>query len=482
MYVVQQIRRFAREKPEATAIIGDSVPVSYHEFERRIAAAQRAIAARALPPGGAVATAIGDLVDGWIVNLALRGLGFTTIAIREPADFHGIVGVEIAAVVISAPEAALKLEGFAPAGAARIVIGREILLRAPDGEAPPLAADPGGHILLTSGTTGRYKMVAIEPERDDALARQLASAGGFYASFVDAPATNLFNFGLWTGVSAMAQVVWMRGATLVTHQRPEPHLSLSPEVTHAAVTPALLAQMMAAPAGAFQRNDDLRLLIVGGALSEKLWRETCERLTTQVFTAIGATESRIWGMTKVETPEDLRWHRVVPGQLVQIVDEAYDPLPAGRLGQLRVRIEGPAGYLNDEEATRAFFRDGFFYPGDLGVLDGQGRVALYGRVTDVINVLGDKRPAGPVEAALEAELGVSAVCVFSEQGEESAETAHVVIETAAPIPTELLRAAAEAHLRGFQKVSCHFLERLPRNEMGKIERLKLKQQLISARR
>ena len=40
-----------------------------------------------------------------------------------------------------------------------------------------------------------------------------------------------------------------------------------------------------------------------------------------------------------------------------------------------------------------FVRDGYFYPGDLGVLDGNGRLALYGRTTDVLSFMGDKVPA-----------------------------------------------------------------------------------------
>jgi acyl-coenzyme A synthetase/AMP-(fatty) acid ligase len=480
MYAVEQIRRFAHEKPEATAIVKDLVPISYRQFERRIAASQRAIAARALPQGAHVATAIGDIDVDWIVNLALRSLGFTTIAIRQPADFHSIAGVEIAAVVTSGLEPAPQLDGFVPACAVRIVIGRENLVGAPDGETPPLAADSGGFIMLTSGTTGRYKMVPSWPEEGVDFVRRLADSGGFYESFVGARMANFFNFGLWTGVSTMARVLWMNGGAVVIHQGPESHRSLLPEVTHAALTPAFLANLMAAPEGAFPRNDALQLLMVGGALSENLWRATCARLTSQIFTAIGATESGIWGTTKVEEPEDLRWHRVVPGQLVQIVDESHQPLPPGRLGELRVRVEDSAGYVNDEEANRAFFREGFFYPGDLAVMDEQGRVAVHGRVTNVINVLGDKRPAEPIEAALAQALDVGAVCVLSEQAADSAEAAHVIIETAIPIPPDRLKAAAQAHLPGFGRANFHFVEKLPRNNMGKIERLKLRGQLLAS--
>jgi acyl-coenzyme A synthetase/AMP-(fatty) acid ligase len=41
---------------------------------------------------------------------------------------------------------------------------------------------------------------------------------------------------------------------------------------------------------------------------------------------------------------------------------------------------------------QAFFRNGCFYPGDLGIMLPDGRIALQGRVTDVINVNGRGAP------------------------------------------------------------------------------------------
>jgi acyl-coenzyme A synthetase/AMP-(fatty) acid ligase len=68
--------------------------------------------------------------------------------------------------------------------------------------------------------------------------------------------------------------------------------------------------------------------------------------------------------------------------------------------------------------------------------------------------------------------------VLSEQGDDHDELLHVVLETAEPIDEAKLRQAALAHLRGFPAARFHFLDRFPRNHMGKVERFKLKQRLI----
>src|SRR5262249_40315412 len=141
---------------------------------------------------------------------------------------------------------------------------------------------------------------------------------------------------------------------------------------------------------------------------------------------------------------------------------------------------GGRGYLHDETATARFFRDGWFYPGDLGVLDTEGRLALMGRGTDVLNVLGDKRPAQPIERAFEEALGVASVCALSESGPDGEEAVHVVIEAPGPIDRTALETVAKTQLSGFPAAHFHFMPALPRNEMGKVQRFKLRQQLLAA--
>jgi len=54
-------------------------------------------------------------------------------------------------------------------------------------------------------------------------------------------------------------------------------------------------------------------------------------------------------------------------------------------------------------ATRDFFRDGYFYPGDVGLFGPDGRLSLRGRVSEVVNVLGLKIATGGIEQALQGD-------------------------------------------------------------------------------
>jgi hypothetical protein len=79
-------------------------------------------------------------------------------------------------------------------------------------------------------------------------------------------------------------------------------------------------------------------------------------------------------------------------------------------------------------------------PGDLAVTRSDGRMALQGRLTDVINVQGKKISPAPIEDRLGELLGLSGVSVFSMQDNTGEEEIHVVLETPTPIDSKQLSA------------------------------------------
>jgi acyl-coenzyme A synthetase/AMP-(fatty) acid ligase len=296
---------------------------------------------------------------------------------------------------------------------------------------------------------------------------------------------NLLNLGLWTAAGYSSPIAaWSIGGAAVFHPAAQGWRSLQlPALTNAMGTPALFSRALADAPATLSPNPRMTLVVTGAQPSRALVEKLKALITPNVVSGLGSTEGGGWATTRLDTPEDLRWHRLNPARVVEVVDEDDQPLPPGRLGQVRVKLaNGFTGYVNDPETTALFFKDGFFYPGDLGVLDGEGRMALFGRVTDVVNIQGDKVPALPFEEALQDALGLEGVCVFSEAGPNGTEELHVALETAEPIDETRLREAAQAHLIGFPDAHFHFIEALPRNEAGKVQRFKLKQRLLEAAR
>ncbi len=104
----------------------------------------------------------------------------------------------------------------------------------------------------------------------------------------------------------------------------------------------------------------MQLVVTAGPLPRALADEARARLTPRIYTHYASTEGGPVTLTRIEQPEDLRWHRILPSCEVQIVDDSGHLLPAGQEGLVRVRpMEGVTGYLDDADASRTFFRGGF---------------------------------------------------------------------------------------------------------------------------
>ena len=467
--ITQLIFDWAKQTPDKTAVIYNGRPWSYRSFAQAIAVARGYFVRRGYVGPGYAVLAVRNLMDFWILSLALRSLGLTTVAVPSAAEVGKLGLPNVRCVITSPGETWAGLEGLCTELGLPLLsvsLAGESALGLEAFEAPHPS---GGHILLTSGTTGSYKMVLMSPAVDAVFLRRRVEVFGMNQDTV----FSVFDFWAWTGAGyGWAASPWTVGGAIVIEQGREAYQALlRPGITHALLVPAMLAAILAAPAGAFPRNDTMQLAVGGGAMTRTQVDQAKARITPRLFNSFGSTEAGIIAFTPLDTPEDQKWHRLAPGRVVEIVDESDRPVPTGEIGRLRVSTAGgPTSYLNDEAATRAFFKDGFFYPGDLAVMRSDGRMALQGRITDVINVQGEKISPAPIEDRLGELFGVSGVCLFSMQDDSGEEEIHVVIETPTPIDSERLSAAINQELRGFPRARVHYVAALPRNQMGKVLR------------
>ncbi|HEY3800414.1 MAG TPA: class I adenylate-forming enzyme family protein [Caulobacteraceae bacterium] len=480
--IIESIFAHARRTPDAPALNAGGPVVGYRALAARITLARRFLTTLGLAPGCVAAICIDSNPDAWVIGLALRSLGVTTVNPRSSAEIAQF-GVR-AVVAFEARHATWPgLPEAASAAGAQLILAPRDLFVGSEALAPartaPSDAPPGGHILLTSGTTGEYKKVLIPAAAEAVIAASNAAVIGL-RNDTD---IHVFDFGGWTAAGYFWPIAaWWVGADVVVCQHERAWLS--PSLVGGArrkaliVAPHLVARLLAAPPETPLRDDAMTAFVVGGMLSSVQWQAARERLTRDIRSIFGATETALVTCTRLETAEDLRWHRINPGIEAQIVDDDDQPLPAGQVGALRVRPTRVEGYLDDPAATRDFFRDGYFYPGDLAVIGPDGRLSLQGRRTDVINVLGSKFATLPIEVALQDQLSAVAVCVFSAPG-ETGEEVHVAIQPGRPLEAAALQAAlVDAMPPGISSVRVHTVSGFARNHMGKIDRAALMAQLV----
>ena len=467
--IVEWIFEWAQRTPEKTAVIHNERPWSYRSFAEHIAMARGYFLKRGYAGPGYAVLATYSRMEFWILSLALRSLGLTTVAVGNAAMLGELPLSGIRCVVTRQGEAWPGLASLCEARGLALLSVSSKDVSSRDASPPHAAHEPGGHILLTSGTTGRFKMLLSTPAIDAGFSRWRSEVTGVNQDSV----LSVFSFEPWTaaGYRAAANPWMVGGTTLMEHGREPYRALLNPGITHGIIVPALLDPILAAPANAFPRNESLQFAVTGGAMTRRQIEQTKARITPHLFALLGSTEISSFAYTPLETEEDQRWHRLLPHRVVEIVSETDHPVAVGEVGRVRVSTkDAPTGYLGDEAATKIHFKDGYFYPGDLAVARSDGRIALQGRSTDVINVRGRKIFPGAIEARLCEALNVSGVCLMSMQNESGEEDLHVVIEAATPIDAERLRAALTKALKEYPRAHVFCVPSLPRNPMGKVLR------------
>jgi propionyl-CoA synthetase len=109
----------------------------------------------------------------------------------------------------------------------------------------------------------------------------------------------------------------------------------------------------------------------------------------------------------------------MPGYDVQILSESGEPLPAGELGAVAIRLPLPPGTLAtlwnaDDRFVRSYLTTypGYYETGDAGIIDADGYVSIMARTDDVINVAGHRLSTGAMEEVLASHPDVAECAVI----------------------------------------------------------------------
>jgi acyl-CoA synthetase (AMP-forming)/AMP-acid ligase II/thioesterase domain-containing protein len=228
----------------------------------------------------------------------------------------------------------------------------------------------------------------------------------------------------------------------------------------------------------------LRFVRSGGTLLPPELRSALESalkvpvLDVYGLTEVGAVASTPLTAAPHESPLG-EGHVIGPtvGPEIAILGEDGTFVPSGTEGQIVVR--GPnvmPGYLDDVDANRDAFHDGWFLTGDLGRLDAQARLHVTGRIKEIINRGGQKVIPDEVDAALASHPAIREIAAFSVKhpslGEEVA--CAVVLREGFHLEREEFRAYAAGKLSHYKiPRSIHVVEAIPRGATGKPQRLAL---------
>ena len=155
---------------------------------------------------------------------------------------------------------------------------------------------------------------------------------------------------------------------------------------------------------------------------------------------------------------------------VQVVDDHGASLAPGEVGHVRYR--GPSvaeGFYNDSEASQEAFREGWYYPGDLGRVSTDGHLYLVGRTKDVIIRAGINIYAAEVEQALLEHPAVRDAAAVAWPSRINGEEVAAYVVSAGGVDAETLRAHCRARLAPYKvPLGIFFVSELPKSSAGKV--------------
>ncbi|MBH8581379.1 malonate--CoA ligase [Bisbaumannia pacifica] len=335
-------------------------------------------------------------------------------------------------------------------------------------------------ILYTSGTTGRSKGAMLSHLNLASNSRALAEAWRYTADDHLLHALPIFHT---HGLFVACNITLTTGAamTFLPKLDVEQLLDLMPRATVLMGVPTFYTRLLQSPRLDRDAVANMRLFVSGSApLLAETHQEFEARTGHAILERYGMTETNM----NTSNPYDgARRPGTVglplPGVELRISDrESGAELPRGETGMVELR--GPnvfQGYWRMPEKTRAEFRDdGFFITGDLGRIDAHGYLQIVGRDKDLVISGGYNVYPKEVEQLIDDLPGVVESAVIGVPHPDLGEGVTAVVVAEGDLDEATILAALGDQLARYkQPKRVFFVDALPRNVMGKVQKKQLRE-------
>lgn len=329
-----------------------------------------------------------------------------------------------------------------------------------------------GRVLKTSGTTGNPKLVLWDSSMIAARLAQIREIDELGPStcllpLLGFPTTAGFRYPL---------AVWQAGGSVILPADGDKGSGLVKSMagsTLVIASPFRFRGFLGQVEGEIPGREGRVLKLFGGRLPPLLRDAARKRVAGTVMTSYGSTET---GSVATGDASHVDRHPgsvgfVVKGAEFEVIGKDGKPAERGTVGVVRVKTDvmsdGYAGAAQPQ--ARSSFRDGWFYPGDLGVIHEDGLIAIAGRMSDTINVSGTKLPALDIENSLAGLSGVEDICALS-LPLDSQDLLAIAVVCDKDVDQDYLKSECAAKLPKNLNFVVLRVQRIPRNAMGKVMR------------
>jgi len=192
--------------------------------------------------------------------------------------------------------------------------------------------------------------------------------------------------------------------------------------------PTMFQMLIDSPKFSATSFEHIRFMVSGGApMSRDIFDIFKEQKNIRIWEGYGLTEvgpNNFMANGKLGTIG-----HPMPYMDVRLIDSDGKDVEPGEEGEILLR--GPnvcAGYLNKPEATAEAIRDGWFHTGDLGRVDGDGHMAIAGRLKDMFISGGANIYPAEIERVIEAHPVVAGAAVIGVPHDRWGEVGKAIVE------------------------------------------------------
>ena len=451
--------RFPADRPRAVFVLEDGSQISYGDLETGVGRLAALLVARGVTPGDRVAAQTAKSPEAVMLYLAVLQIGAVFLPLNT-----AYTAAEIDYFVTDAEPRLFVTDAVA--------LAREAAELAPLTAVHEAAPEDLAAIVYTSGTTGRSKGAMLSHANLAANGEALATAWGFTEADVLLHALPIYHV---HGLFIALHCVLLRGAAFrwLAKFDEDQVLAALPHSTVMMGVPTFYTRLLADRRFDRAAAAAIRVFICGSApLLESTFADFEARAGRRILERYGMSEAAI----------------ITTNPLVgeRLAGSVGYPLPGVelRIGEAGlVEIKGPSvtrGYWrNPAKTAEAFTADGYFITGDVGRTDPDGRVWLNGRASDLIISGGLNVYPKEIELVLDEMAGVSESAVIGCPHPDFGEAVVAVI--AGTGDEAAIIAAARERLAAFKAPKrVFFVDDLPRNAMGKVEKKALRERFADA--
>ena len=470
---------------------------TYADVDLRSAAIATALGDAGIEIGDRVVAQIDKSVDNVALYLACLRAGFVYVPLNTAYTAEEVgyfIGDTAATAFIFSPERAAKVR---PVGEIAGVPNLLTLGTGGDGslaEAADAAVEAGtvrldvvardaddmACMLYTSGTTGRSKGAMITHANLASNGIALHTIWRFQEGDVLLHALPIFHV---HGLFVALHCAILNGSEVIFLPRfdaDEVRANL-PSATVMMGVPTFYTRLMADPDFGPDDCRTIRLFTSGSApMTPTVFRQFTERTGHTITERYGMTEC---GIITSNPPEGQRLAGTVgyalPGVEMRVVDDDDSPVGPDEIGI--VQVKGPnvfPGYWQlPDKTAEEMTDDGFFRTGDIGSMAADGRLALVGRSSDMIISGGYNVYPKEIELLLDSVDGVTESAVVGLPHPDLGEgvAAFIVGADGIDLTEDALDAALADRVARFKQPKTYlFVDELPRNAMGKVQKSQLR--------